>query len=168
MTRPDGLLKNIKRAGKTRQNPAKKGSLWLINVHFESNFNAVWPSAMVFEPSPRQAAGNLHRKDESLFSVRSLTPPQAARNALAIAVQQPAKPYYTKSPVSTQDGRSAVDWVDAGLRCLGAIQHLTYGNRKFPYHQGFFQVGREAHFPSGFIADGGAEPRTQNDGQVGS
>jgi hypothetical protein len=40
-----------------------------------------------FEPSPRQAAGNLHRKDESLFSVRSLTPPPAARNALAFAVQ---------------------------------------------------------------------------------
>ncbi len=39
------------------------------------------------EPSPREATGNLHRKDECLFSVRSLTPPQAARNALAIAVQ---------------------------------------------------------------------------------
>jgi hypothetical protein len=39
------------------------------------------------ESSPRQAAGRIHRKDESLFSVRSLTPPQAARNALAIAVQ---------------------------------------------------------------------------------
>jgi hypothetical protein len=39
------------------------------------------------EHSPRQAAGNVHRKDESLFSVRSLTPPQATGNALTIAVQ---------------------------------------------------------------------------------
>jgi tetratricopeptide (TPR) repeat protein len=39
------------------------------------------------ESSPRQAAGNLHRKDEDRFPVRSLTPPQAAGNALAIAVQ---------------------------------------------------------------------------------
>ena len=43
--------------------------------------------AMRIEPSPRQAAGNLHRKDENRFMVRSLTPPQAARNVLTIAVQ---------------------------------------------------------------------------------
>ena len=42
---------------------------------------------MRIEPSPRQAAGNLHRKDENRFLVRSLTPPQAAGNALAITVQ---------------------------------------------------------------------------------
>jgi len=42
----------------------------------------------LIEPSPRQAAGNLHREDKkNRFSVRSLTPPQAAGNALAIAVQ---------------------------------------------------------------------------------
>jgi hypothetical protein len=39
------------------------------------------------EASPRQAAGNLHREDDSLSIVRSLTPPQAAGNALASAVQ---------------------------------------------------------------------------------
>ena len=44
-----------------------------------------WVKKMI-EPSPRQAAGRVHRKGESLFSVRSPTPPQAARNALAIAV----------------------------------------------------------------------------------
>ena len=49
--------------------------------------NQMKPAVTAIEPSPRQAAGNLHRKDECLFSVRSLTPPQAARNALAIAVQ---------------------------------------------------------------------------------
>ena len=38
------------------------------------------------EPSPRQAAGRVHRKDKNRFPVRSLTPPQAPRNVLAIAV----------------------------------------------------------------------------------
>ena len=50
-------------ARKTRKNPARKRSLWLINEHFEANFNAVWPSAIVFNilldqflsfPSPYQ------------------------------------------------------------------------------------------------------------------
>ena len=45
------------------------------------------PSSTGIEPSPRQAAGKLHRKDGYLFSVRSLTPPQATGNALAVAVQ---------------------------------------------------------------------------------
>ena len=49
--------------------------------------HAIGTITIGIEPSPRQAAGNLHRKDECLFSDRSLTPPQAARNALAIAVQ---------------------------------------------------------------------------------
>ena len=49
---------------------------------------SIHPTGSWFEPSPRQAAGKVHRKDESLFSVRSLTPPQAARNVLAVAVQQ--------------------------------------------------------------------------------
>jgi hypothetical protein len=49
------------------------------------------PMIKGIEPSPRQAAGNLHRKDENRFSVRSLTPPQAARNALAVAVQFPGQ-----------------------------------------------------------------------------
>jgi len=51
---------------------------------------------MRIEPSPRQAAGNVlpvtavltqHRKDENRFMFRSLTPPEAARNVLTIAVQ---------------------------------------------------------------------------------
>ena len=42
---------------------------------------------MRIEPSPPQAAGNLHRKDENRFIVRLLTPPQAAGSALAITVQ---------------------------------------------------------------------------------
>lgn len=40
------------------------------------------------EPSPRQAVGRVHRKDENRSIVRSLTPSQAARNMLAIAVQE--------------------------------------------------------------------------------
>ena len=39
------------------------------------------------ETSPRQAAGKIHRKDENRFPVRSLTPPQAAGSAFAIAVR---------------------------------------------------------------------------------
>jgi hypothetical protein len=34
------------------------------------------------EDSPRQATGNLHRKEHNSFYIRSLTPPQAAGNAL--------------------------------------------------------------------------------------
>jgi ABC-type oligopeptide transport system ATPase subunit len=44
---------------------------------------------IVFELSPRQAAGNLHRKEKNRFSVRSLTPPQTAGLAFAVAVQDP-------------------------------------------------------------------------------
>jgi len=43
------LLKNVVSAGKTRQNPTKKRSLWLINEYFEEDFNAVLPSAIVFQ-----------------------------------------------------------------------------------------------------------------------
>jgi hypothetical protein len=39
------------------------------------------------EDSPQQATGNLHRKDGIIIDIRSLTPPQAAGNALAYAVQ---------------------------------------------------------------------------------
>ena len=42
------------------------------------------------EPSPRQAAGRVHRNEKNRFSVRSLTPPQAAGNVLAITVQSVA------------------------------------------------------------------------------
>jgi hypothetical protein len=43
------LLKNVMSAGKTRQNPTKKRSLCTINEHFEEDFNAVLPSAIVFQ-----------------------------------------------------------------------------------------------------------------------
>jgi hypothetical protein len=43
------LLKNVMSAGKTRQNSAKKGSLCVKNEHVEPSFNAVWPSAIVFQ-----------------------------------------------------------------------------------------------------------------------
>jgi hypothetical protein len=36
-------------AGKTRQNPTKKCRLYGINEHFEEDFNAVLPSAIVFQ-----------------------------------------------------------------------------------------------------------------------
>jgi len=44
------------------------------------------------EASPRQATGNLHRKEVFHFQIRSLTPPQAAGNALAFAVHA-SEPY---------------------------------------------------------------------------
>jgi hypothetical protein len=42
--------------------------------------------AHVIEASPRQAAGNLHRKDDNFLDIRSATPQQATGNALAYAV----------------------------------------------------------------------------------
>jgi len=45
-------------AGKTRQNPAKKRSLWLMHEHVESNVNAGWPSGIVFQhPVKLEAPG---------------------------------------------------------------------------------------------------------------
>jgi hypothetical protein len=41
---------------------------------------------LLIEASPRQAAGNLHRKDDNFLDIRSLTPQQATGNALAYAV----------------------------------------------------------------------------------
>jgi len=41
---------------------------------------------LFIEASPRQATGNLHRKEIFHFQIRSPTPPQAAGNALAFAV----------------------------------------------------------------------------------
>jgi hypothetical protein len=35
-------------AGKTRQNLTKKRRLYALNEHFEEDFNAVLPSAIVF------------------------------------------------------------------------------------------------------------------------
>jgi hypothetical protein len=43
------LLQNVMSAGKTRQNPTKKRRLSKINAHFEEDFNAVLPSAIVFQ-----------------------------------------------------------------------------------------------------------------------
>ena len=42
------LLKNAMSAGQTRQNATKKRSICFIFEHFEELFNAVWPSAIVF------------------------------------------------------------------------------------------------------------------------
>jgi hypothetical protein len=36
-------------AGQKRQDPTKKRRLWAINEHFEADFNAVRPSAIVFQ-----------------------------------------------------------------------------------------------------------------------
>ena len=43
------VLKNVMSAGKTRQNPAKRRSLYVINEYFESDFNTVWPSAIAIQ-----------------------------------------------------------------------------------------------------------------------
>jgi hypothetical protein len=47
------MLKNVMSVGKTRQNPTKKRSLCVINEHFEEDFNAVLPSAIVFQQPDR-------------------------------------------------------------------------------------------------------------------
>jgi hypothetical protein len=43
------VLKNVMSAGRTRQNPKKERSLYLINAHFEEDFNTVLSSAIVFQ-----------------------------------------------------------------------------------------------------------------------
>ncbi|MBW2108785.1 MAG: hypothetical protein JRI36_08985 [Deltaproteobacteria bacterium] len=45
----DKQLKNVISAGRTRQNSSKKRRLLVINEHVEENFNAVMPSAIVFQ-----------------------------------------------------------------------------------------------------------------------
>jgi hypothetical protein len=47
------MLKNVMSVGKTWQNPTKKRSLCVINEHFEEDFNAVLPSAIVFQQPDR-------------------------------------------------------------------------------------------------------------------
>ena len=42
-------LKNVAEAGQTRQKRAKKRSLRAVNEHFETAFNAVWPTQVVFQ-----------------------------------------------------------------------------------------------------------------------
>jgi hypothetical protein len=43
-------MKNVMSAGKTRQNLTKECRLGAINEHCEEDVNAVWPSAIVFQP----------------------------------------------------------------------------------------------------------------------
>jgi hypothetical protein len=75
-----------------------------------------WPADKVYfqliESSPRQAAGRIHRKDKNRFPVRSLTPPQATGNALAIAVQGDA----INSAVGTVDEVNSLDQPNTLIR----------------------------------------------------
>jgi hypothetical protein len=48
-TASNSVLKIVMRAGKTRHNPTIKRSLFVINEHFEKDFNAVLSSAIVFQ-----------------------------------------------------------------------------------------------------------------------
>lgn len=48
------VLKNVMSVGQTRQNSARRRSLYSINEQFEPNFNAVWPSAIVFKHPVRR------------------------------------------------------------------------------------------------------------------
>ena len=59
-------------------------------------------AATMIEPSPRQATGNLHRKDDNRSPVRLHSSPQAAGNASAIAVQNGPGP--PPSPSGGFDG----------------------------------------------------------------
>jgi hypothetical protein len=42
-------LKKVASDGQARRNQLKKRSLHRVNEHFESDFNAAWPSAVVFQ-----------------------------------------------------------------------------------------------------------------------
>ncbi len=59
-------------------------------------------AATMIQPSPRQATGNLHRKDDNRSSVRLHSSPQAAGNASAIPVQNGPGP--PSSPSGGFDG----------------------------------------------------------------
>jgi hypothetical protein len=47
------VLKNVMSDGLSRQILPKKRSLWVINEHFEAEFNALRPSAIVFQHPAR-------------------------------------------------------------------------------------------------------------------
>jgi hypothetical protein len=46
---PSGVLKNVMSDGLSRQILPKKRSLWLINTHFEGEFNTLRPGEIVFQ-----------------------------------------------------------------------------------------------------------------------
>jgi hypothetical protein len=48
MKQTSRVLKNVMSDGLGRQISPKKRSLWVINEHFEGEFNALTPSAIVF------------------------------------------------------------------------------------------------------------------------
>ncbi|WP_305651238.1 type IV pilus modification protein PilV [Pseudomonas sp.] len=52
-------LKNVASEGQARRNQPKKRSLLVVNEHFEADFNAAWPSAVVFQRPARQKGFSL-------------------------------------------------------------------------------------------------------------
>ena len=87
------------------------------------------------EDAARLAVGHLHRKDENRFPVRSLTPPQAMGNALAIAVQRQIRGAGFTSIIS---GSMAADSGEVVV-ATGVFNYLGIGR------DGLQTLSREAH-----------------------
>ena len=70
------VLKNVMSDGLSRQILPKKRSLWVINEHFEAEFNALRPSAIVFQhpvrPRP-QGSSTLSLAYSFIFDMKILS-----------------------------------------------------------------------------------------------
>jgi len=70
-----------------------------------------------FEPSPRLAAGKVHRKDESLFSVHSLTPPHRCSVSLLHSDKQRGMRSLSRFKIEPVGFRHHSVPLRQGLRC---------------------------------------------------
>ena len=69
---PNRVLKNVMSAGKTRQDLVKKRSLFVINEHFEPNFNAVLSSTIVFQQHAKGFQPFRHLLFYRLFQIQKI------------------------------------------------------------------------------------------------
>jgi len=85
------------RAGKTRRNPTKKSNLLVVNEHFEEDFNAVLPGAVVFQQAAN--AGLWRSENRYLAEKQHGKGFGALRNALL-----PTVTFLAVHNVTTNDG----------------------------------------------------------------
>jgi hypothetical protein len=57
------VLKSVKSAGKTRQDPTKKPSFFVINEHFKEDSNAVLSSAIVIQHPAKETVSYFKQKN---------------------------------------------------------------------------------------------------------
>jgi len=56
-------LKKIASDNQARRNQVKKRNLQVVNEHFEPDFNAEWPSAVVFQSFPKYQRSELSTRE---------------------------------------------------------------------------------------------------------